>query len=342
VGGLRAERPVKPQFRAPFAPADGCPVAVFTDLERVEEKLAAIVRSSREPRLTEIADHLIGAGGKRIRPMAALLVFHACVDPRRPARHADMTEVATALELIHTATLLHDDIIDGSTQRRGRESALLRFGLADTLVAGDFIFSHAFGLCARFEECIVRWATEACISLTEGEMLQGRLRRNPTVTVDDYLEIIRRKTACLFQVGGRAAAYLAGTDDTVQGLAAAIGHDIGMAFQMIDDLLDVVGESTVTGKPTAADLRDGNPSLPIVLTLQHDPEVRRLFGKSALDEAEIGETLARIRASGSPAAVRERADGHVRRALDGIRMLPDTEARLALAGLAERILSRST
>ncbi len=332
---------MKPQFAASFAPADGCPTAVVADLERVEARLAAIVHSSREPRLTQIADHLIGAGGKRIRPMAALLVFHACVDPVRPARHEDMTEVAAALELIHSATLLHDDIIDGSEQRRGRVSALRRFGMADTLVAGDFIFSHAFALCARFEERIVRWAAEACINLTEGEMLQGRLRRNPTVTVDDYLEIIRRKTACLFEVGGRAAAYLACADETVQNLSAAIGHHIGMAFQMVDDLLDLVGESALTGKPTAADLRDGNPSLPIVLTLQHDPEVRRLFGKPSLDEREIAETLARIRASGSPGAVRARADEHIAGALDGIRMLPNPEARTALAGLAERILSRS-
>ena len=320
---------------------DGCPALVAADLARVETRLATIIQSSREPRLVEIADHLIGAGGKRIRPTAALLVFHACVQPERPARHADMTDVATALELIHSATLLHDDIIDGSERRRGRESALRRFGLADTLVAGDFVFSHAFALCARFEERIVRWAADACISLTEGEMLQGRLRRNATVTVPDYLEIINRKTACLFEVGGRAAAYLAGAEPIVQERAAEMGHHLGMAFQMVDDLLDVTGESAVTGKPGAADLRDGNPSLPIVLALGQDATFRRLFEKPQLDEPEIAEALERIRASGVLPEVRARAEENVRLARERIALLPNPAARDALNDVAQRILTRS-
>jgi octaprenyl-diphosphate synthase len=314
---------------------------VLADLERVEARLRGIAHSSREPRMTEITQHLIGAGGKRIRPTAALLVFYACGDPDRPGRRDDMTDVATALELIHSATLLHDDIIDGSDLRRGRESALRRFGMADTLVAGDFVFSQAFALCARFEERIVRWAADACIRLTEGEMLQGRLRRDPNVTVGDYDEIIARKTASLFEVGGRTAAYLAGAEDGVQGVAAELGHHIGMAFQIIDDLLDVDGASTATGKPAAADLRDGNPSLPIVLAMQHDPEIRALFTKQTLDDSEIAQVIERIRATGALATARERAEAHVGLALDRIAALPNSEMRAPLRGLTERILTRS-
>jgi octaprenyl-diphosphate synthase len=252
-----------------------------------------------------------------------------------------MTDVATALELIHTATLLHDDIIDGSDRRRGRPSALRQFGMADTLVAGDFVFCRAFELCARFEEKVVRWAADACVSLTEGEMLQSRLRSNPAVTVDDYLEIIARKTASLFSQGARVAAYLAGAQEATQELASDMGHHIGMAFQMIDDLLDVSGQSSLTGKPTSTDLRDGNPSLPIVLALQRDPEVRRLFSKPALDEQEIAHTVNRIQASGVLGAVQARADDHVGLALDRLRLLPQSPALESLVTLAQGIANRS-
>jgi octaprenyl-diphosphate synthase len=243
--------------------------------------------------------------------------------------------------LIHSATLLHDDIIDGSHRRRGRESALCRYGMADTLVAGDFVFSRAFELCARFEEEIVRWASAACVSLTEGEMLQGRLRRNPRVTMEDYTEIISRKTASLFELGGRVAAHLAGADPAVREMTAALGHHIGMAFQMVDDLLDVTGTASVTGKPTAADLRDGNPSMPIVLALQRDHELRRLFSKARLAEHEVSTMVERIHDSGVLDTVRTTADTHVQRALTGIGLLPNPGAREALLVLAQRIASRS-
>ena len=137
---------------------------------------------SREPRLTTIADYLINAGGKRVRPAVALLVFRAC------GGHdvTDMVDLSVSLELIHTATLLHDDIIDSNDVRRGQAAAPVRFGIADTLVAGDFLFSRAFEVCGRFEAKVVAWAADACIQLTEGEIMQGRLRRNLAVTDVDY------------------------------------------------------------------------------------------------------------------------------------------------------------
>src|SRR5436853_4395157 len=228
---------------------------------------------SREPLLSEVALHLIQGGGKQVRPAVALLVFKAC------GGHdvTDMIDVAIALELIHSATLFHDDIIDGGETRRGRPSAFRRYGLALTLVTGDFLFSKAFELCGRFEERIVRWAADACISLTEGEIMQGRFRRNPAVTVDDYLEIIARKTASLFSQGARVAAHLAGVGEQTSEAMWACGFNIGMAFQVIDDLLDVEGDEGLTGKPVGIDLRDGNPSLPLILALERDETVRRVF-----------------------------------------------------------------
>src|SRR5439155_1713217 len=167
-----------PEHLAPRAAAAAYPPPIAEDLARVEERLGQEL-VSRESRLAAIATHLLGAGGKRIRTTVVLLAFHATGNGA--ARRDDLIEAAVALELIHSATLLHDDIIDAGDVRRGRPSALRTFGVADTLVAGDFLFSRAFALCARFEPAVIRWAADACVSLTEGEIMQGRFRHNPAV-----------------------------------------------------------------------------------------------------------------------------------------------------------------
>jgi len=304
----------------------------------VEQRLAAEL-ASREARLEEIAGHLVRAGGKRIRPLVVLLVFHAAAVDRL-GRRDDAIDAAVALELIHSATLLHDDIIDGGETRRGRPSALQRFGLADTLVAGDFLFCRAFTLCSRFEAEVVRWAAEACVSLTEGEMLQGRRRRDPAVTVAEYDEIILRKTASLFAVGAKTAAHLAGAPPPLVDAMTACGQHVGLAFQMRDDLLDVEGDPAETGKPCGIDLRDGNPSLPIVLALERDPEVRRLFAAAAPSEADIERGLARIRRSGVLPVVATRVAAQLDEALVALDALPASPARAALRELASGLADR--
>jgi octaprenyl-diphosphate synthase len=321
---------------SPSLPA--IPPAVQRDLDRVEDRLRAEL-VSREARLEEIATHLVRAGGKRVRPLVVLLVFDAAAVPGH-ARRDDAVEAAVALELIHSATLLHDDIIDGGETRRGRPSALRRFGLADTLVAGDFLFCRAFAICARFEPDVVRWAAEACVSLTEGEVLQGRHRRDPAVTVATYDEIILRKTAALFAVGSRTAAHLAGAAPPVVEAMAACGRHAGLAFQMRDDLLDVAGHPAETGKPRGIDLRDGNPSLPIVLALERDAEVRRLFSAPALTEADIERGLARIGRSGVLPAVAARVGAQLEQALALMDALPASPARAALREVALSLADR--
>ncbi len=314
------------------------PAAVEDDLLRVEQRLAAEL-ASREDRMQAITRHLVGAGGKRVRPTVVLLVFHAAAEGA-PGRRDDAVEAAVALELIHSATLLHDDIIDGGETRRGRPSALAAYGLADTLVAGDFLFSRAFALCARFEAEVIRWAAEACISLTEGEVMQGRFRRNPAVTLADYLEIIERKTASLFAAGARTAAHLAGAPPLLVQAMASCGRHVGLAFQVSDDLLDVEGQSAVTGKPRGIDLRDGNPSLPIVLALAEDRELARLFASPRLSPADLEAGITRIRRSGVLAKVVERAHRHVAAAREEIARLPDTPSRAALDALALTLTER--
>ncbi len=307
---------------------------VADELRRVEERIASVI-SSREPRLTEISDYLINAGGKRIRPAVSLLAFGACggQDP------TDVIDLAVSLELIHTATLLHDDIIDSNDTRRGRDAAPVRFGIADSLVTGDFLFSRAFEVCGRFEPQIVAWAADACVQLTEGEIMQGRFRRNPAVTAGDYYEIVRRKTASLFGACARIASYLAGAPaETVEALATA-GLEVGIAFQMIDDVLDVEGDSSRIGKCVGTDLLDGNPSLPIVEGLDL-PAVRHAFLLSPCPPDAVEEALVAMCDAGIPGHVRRLAVSHAQAAADVIESLEPSEYRDCLASLVEDLVGR--
>jgi geranylgeranyl pyrophosphate synthase len=328
---------VKPLAHTASAPPAAIPADVITDLRKVEARLSEEL-ASREPRLGCIAEHLVGAGGKRVRPLVVLLIYHATATDLR--RRADVIDAAVALELIHSATLLHDDIIDGCETRRGRPSALATFGTAETLVAGDFLFSRAFALCARFEAEVIRWAANACIALTEGEIMQGRFRHNPAVTYDDYLEIIRRKTASLFAAGARTAAHLGNAPAAIAEAMARCGEEVGLAFQMSDDLLDVNGRPDTTGKPRGVDLRDGNPSLPVVLALPDHPEIARLFAEPHLDAAGIARALSLIQASGVVSRIERLADERVDRAIAEIRGLEPSSARAALEALAVGLTER--
>jgi octaprenyl-diphosphate synthase len=306
------------------------------DMAAVETAIHEAIRSC-EPRLTDIASYLIGAGGKRVRPMVAMSVFRACggEDSR------DMIDLGAALELIHSATLLHDDIIDAGEIRRGRASAYRKFGAADTLVAGDFLFSKAFKICGRFEETIVRWASDACIALTEGEIMQARLRRNASVSVPDYEEIIRRKTACLFSAGARIAARLAGAEWGRIEVLARCGESIGMAFQLVDDLLDVIGDPSRTGKPVGIDLRDGNPSLPIVLALPRSPALVAVWRRDDPTDADVSAGLAEIVSSGVIERVRGEAIAYTDAAAESLASLPHTPYRDFLETLIAELRDRA-
>ncbi len=305
-------------------------------LHLVEERLVERLQS-REPLLTEIASYLVTSGGKRVRPTVILLVFRACGG----REFNDVIDVAAALELIHSATLLHDDIIDDNAVRRGKESAYRRYGTARTLVTGDFVFSRAFQLCARFEETLIAWAAEACVSLTEGEILQGRFRHNGAVTVADYLEIISRKTASIFRQGARTAAYLAEAPDTLVEAMADCGFNVGMTFQIVDDLLDIEGDEARLGKSVGIDLRDGNPSLPIVLALERDPEVARIFRLEAPSDSDVALAMERIRGCGVLDTVRAMAAEYGERARRGLAVLAPSPDKEHLEALVEQLITRA-
>ena len=308
---------------------------IAAELSAVEERIDVLLRS-REGLLTDIAAYLVHSGGKRVRPAVTLLAFRAC-----GGEDVSLAiDAAAALEMIHSATLLHDDIIDGSDTRRGKISALRKYGAGNTLVTGDFLFSRAFQICSHFDKTLINWAAEACISLTEGEILQSRFRHNPAVTVADYMEIISRKTASLFSTGGRAGAYLARREGPHIDALSDCGFHIGLAFQIVDDLLDVEGSEARVGKPVGIDLREGNPSLPLVLAAQRDAEVRRVFVDPEPGEPEVAGALLRIRRSGIPAEVRALAVEHVERARQSLLSLSPSEYRSHLLTMIDQLVER--
>jgi len=247
---------------------------VEADLASAEVKLSRLLDSS-EPIIAEICHYLVDAGGKRLRPTFILLVYRACGGVDSKVEMA--VDAAIALELIHSATLLHDDIIDRGLLRRGKPSAFARYGFGPSLIAGDYLFCRAFELCASFEEQMIRTAAQACIQLTEGEVMETRFRHSAVATLKDYLAVIDRKTASLFHAGGKVASDLAGASTRTIDAMAKLGTAMGLAFQMVDDLLDILGPEEKIGKPVGSDLRAGIPSLPVVLGVERIPELRALF-----------------------------------------------------------------
>ena len=324
--------------KLPFLPEACDPFSIVSEeLDLVEQTLARAV-GSREQTLTDIATHLINGAGKRVRPMVTLLAFLACGG----RRSQDIIDIATSIELIHTATLLHDDIIDGAETRRGKESAYKKFGLKSTLVAGDFLFIKAFQFAGKFDETVVQWTADACTLLTEGEMLQGLFNRNHSVTLSDYVEIVKRKTASLFQTGAKVGAYLARAEPSVIEHADRYGLNMGVAFQIVDDILDITGHAELLGKPTGIDLRDGNPSLPIILAMTEGQSlVRETFECAKPSENQIIAALNAIKKGPVIPQAKALSRRYAQDAHKAINHLPPSPYRNGLKTLVQLIIDRN-
>ena len=311
---------------------------VEADLAAAEAKLSRLL-DSNEKLIAEICHYLVDGRGKRLRPTFILLVYRACGGA--DAKIEDAIDAAIALELIHSATLLHDDIIDGGALRRGKPSAYARYGFGPTLVAGDYLFCRAFELCGRFDERLVRIAAQACIQLSEGEVMEGRLRHNPAASLDDYLAVISRKTASLFSAGGRVAADLADAPERSIEAMARLGNAIGLAFQMVDDLLDILGPEEKIGKPVGSDLRSGIPSLPVVLGVERNAELRRLFQNGTQLEGDVFQrALALLRDPALIAEARALAASQVNTARNLLRSLRPSPYRESLGVLIDEQIYR--
>ncbi|MCK4442940.1 MAG: polyprenyl synthetase family protein, partial [Thermoplasmata archaeon] len=268
---------------------------VADELSLVENRLSECSRADVDT-LSEIASYVVGSGGKRIRPIVTLLSFRA-VGGTDLEKAVDM---ASAIELIHTGSLIHDDINDGGELRRGRVSALRKFGLEDSLVTGDFLFSKVFELGSQFGPEVIMITADACSSLPAGEVLQRQHRFNTSLEVDQYIAMTERKTARLMSAGARTGALIgSGTQEQVRRLGE-YGKCVGITFQIVDDILDVNGSEKKLGKKIGSDIREGNITLLSIYALNNGNESMRgelasILQKSDKTEEEITKTLELIR-----------------------------------------------
>ena len=308
------------------------------DMQRVDQVIGERL-STEVPLVREVAQYIISAGGKRLRP-ALLLLFAGALDCQSPDRHT----LAAVVEFIHTATLLHDDVVDESTLRRGRETANERFGNAASVLVGDFLYSRAFQMMVDVNQMrVMQILSEATNVIAEGEVLQLMNMHDAALDETAYLRVIRSKTAKLFEASARLAPVLARSSPQVETLCATYGQALGTAFQVIDDVLDYEGDAHLLGKNLGDDLREGKVTLPIICALRRSTEAQKARIREAIesgDLAHLDEIQAIIRQTGALDTARHSAAQEAQRAIDAASQLPVnlySEALLQLAaGLQQR------
>jgi geranylgeranyl pyrophosphate synthase len=261
--------------------------AVKGGLKLVEDRAQSRFVSEAEA-LNKIPTYLLKQGGKRIRPILALLSarLFGMTEPSE-----ELINVAAGIELIHMATLLHDDIIDQSPTRRHQRSAYLEFGMMPTLLSGDFLLVRAFGLCAQLDSYVIDQTERACVELTEGEILEGTLDAESEVSFEHYVNVVSKKTAALFDLAAKVGAHLSQTNPETTKSLGLFGRYAGIAFQMVDDILDVTADESLLGKPAGTDLKQKTPSLVNILWLQSgDSEAKSFFAQTEISPEKSKET----------------------------------------------------
>jgi octaprenyl-diphosphate synthase len=291
-------------------------------------------------KINQIAHYIISAGGKRIRPRLVLL-FAGALGFTGPERF----ELAATVEFIHTATLLHDDVVDESALRRGRKTANALFGNAASVLVGDFVYSRAFQMMVSVNRMrVLDVLADATNVIAEGEVLQLLNLHDPDVSVASYLRVIRFKTAKLFEASARLGAVLADVPTDVEEACAGYGRSLGTAFQLIDDLLDYSGDTGQLGKNVGDDLREGKPTLPLLLAMERSSAEDRQLIRHAIEHGEVArlpEILEIVRRSGALAATRDAAREEADKAGRCLAALPESSCREALLELCVRSVDRS-
>ncbi|KQW40132.1 octaprenyl diphosphate synthase [Rhizobacter sp. Root404] len=291
--------------------------------------------------INQIAHYIISAGGKRIRPLLVLLFANALGFGGR-----ERFELAATVEFIHTATLLHDDVVDESALRRGRQTANALFGNAASVLVGDFVYSRAFQMMVSVNKMrVLEVLADATNVIAEGEVLQLMNMHDPDLSVDDYLRVIRYKTAKLFEASARIGAVLADADGEVEESCAAYGRSLGTAFQLVDDLLDYEGATEQLGKNVGDDLREGKPTLPLLLAMERGSADERNLIRHAIEHGEVArlpDIVEIVRNTGALAATREAARAEADKAAQALQVLPPSTYREALLELCFRSVERSS
>lgn len=315
---------------------------VSNDLAAANVLIRERMASEHAPRIPAISAHLIEAGGKRLRPILTLAAAQLC-------GHAggDHVKLAATVEFIHTATLLHDDVVDGSEQRRGRPAANLLWDNKSTVLVGDYLFARAFQLMVETGSIrVLGILSNASAVIAEGEVLQLTTAHDLSTDEARYEQVIRGKTAALFEAAAEVGAVIAGAPEVQVRALAEYGMALGLAFQLADDVLDYGGSSATLGKNVGDDFREGKVTLPVILAYQRgDAEARafweRTIGRARQEDGDLEQALALIAESealpDSQRAARDKVDA----AIAALAVFPDSAMRRALTDIADFVVSRT-
>jgi len=292
--------------------------------------------------IPELAGHLIAGGGKRMRPMLTLACARL-LDYAGSRHH----KLAAAVEFIHTATLLHDDVVDGSGLRRGRRTANIIWGNPASVLVGDFLFSRSFELMVEDGSLkVLRILSRASSIIAEGEVDQLTAQRRVETSEDHYLGIISAKTAALFAAACRIAAVVAEQDDAVEEALDAYGRNLGIAFQLIDDAIDYASDAETMGKGVGDDFRDGKVTLPVILSHARGDAAQKRFWREAMEgqrtsDEDLAQAISLLKQHGAIEDTIERARHYGRRAVDALDAFPAGKAKAALVEAVEFAISRA-
>ena len=312
--------------------------SVAGDMQRVDELIRERLKSD-VVLIRQVAEHIVAGGGKRLRPALHLMAASAagCTSAAR-------FELAAVIEFIHTATLLHDDVVDESELRRGRETANAAFGNAASVLVGDFLYSRAFQMMVSIDNMrVMEIMAEATNTIAEGEVLQLLNIHDPKVDEERYLEVIHRKTAKLFEAAARLAGVMAGVSPELERGLADYGTHLGTAFQLIDDVLDYSGDAAAIGKNIGDDLSEGKPTLPLIYAMRTGTPAQAALIRDAIvngGREDFAEVVATINATGALAYARKAARQEADAAQASIASLADSPARAALMRLADYAVVR--
>jgi octaprenyl-diphosphate synthase len=295
--------------------------------------------SSGVPLVGQVSQHIILAGGKRLRPVLLLLMAGAL-----GYKGSDHHKLAAVIEFIHTATLLHDDVVDDSNLRRGRPTANAMFGNPASVLVGDFLYSRAFQMMVECQNLrILDIVADATNVIAEGEVMQLMNMHDASLDVDAYLRVIRSKTAKLFEASTRLPAVLTQSSAAVETACAQYGQALGTAFQVIDDVLDYDGDAALMGKNLGDDLREGKATLPLIVAMQRGNPAQCALVKHAIEQGDVAalaDIVHIVRETGAMQATREAASAEAQLALNALRVLPDSLYKEALRDVAAQLLDR--
>ncbi len=314
---------------------------VASDMNQVNSVILDRMQSDI-PLIPELAGHLISGGGKRMRPMLTLAA--AKILDYEGDRHF---KLAAAVEFIHTATLLHDDVVDGSNLRRGKTTANLVFGNPATVLVGDFLFSRSFELMVEDGSLkVLKILSHASAVIAEGEVNQLTTQRKIDTSEDRYLDIIGAKTAALFAAASRISAVVAERDEETEMALDAYGRNLGIAFQLVDDAIDYSSDSETMGKGVGDDFRDGKVTLPVILAYARGNEEERKFWKDAIighrtSDDDLAHATRLLHQSGAIDDTMSRARHYGRRAIDALGIFPAGKAKAAMTEAVEFAISRA-